>query len=282
MPAEIPPLDLAARASNLVPGAEGLWFATGDVDQAYASEDPTDWVGIEDRSFWYRHRNEVVLDTLQRFPPKGWLFEIGAGNGAVAAAAQGAGWPIVAVEPTVAWARNARRRGLAHVVCAHFQKAGFSPGAMENTALFDVLEHIDDDSAFLAGLHELMPAGGRLYVAVPAFMSLWSREDELSGHCRRYDAKRLEALLAKAGFRVEHRTFFFAPLLPAIAFARALPYRLGMSRNRTHDSSAADHGLGDSLAVRAMRTVLGGEAALLRRGWRLPLGASLLVVASRG
>jgi hypothetical protein len=236
-------------------------------------------VQIEDASFWYGHRNEVVLDTLTRYPPRGWLFEIGAGNGAVAAAAQKAGWPVVAVEPTVAWARNARRRGLDHVVCAHFQKAGFAPGSLENAALFDVLEHIDDDAGFLASLRGLMPAEGRLYVAVPSFRFLWSREDELSGHCRRYTAAALGKLVAAAGFGVEYRTYFFAPLLPAILAARALPYRLGLTKARSHASSAAAHGVSNSLPVRMMRGVLRGERALLRRGLRLPVGASLLVVA---
>ena len=280
MPAEPAPLDLRVRASNLVLGADGIWFASGDSDQAYAADDPTDWVQIEDASFWYDHRNGVVLDALERLPPRGWLFEIGAGNGAVAAAAQKAGWPVVAVEPTVAWARNARRRGIDHVVCAHFQKAGFAPGALENAALFDVLEHIDDDAGFLAALRVLMPRDGRLYVAVPSFQFLWSREDELSGHCRRYTAARLQALVRAAGFRVEHRTYFFAPLMPAIMAARALPYRLGLTKARSHASSAAAHGVSNSLPVRVMRGVLRGERALLRGGIRLPIGASLLLVAT--
>ena len=280
MAAETNRLDLATRAANLVPGSEGIWFAAGDTDQAFASTDPTDWVDIENRSFWYGHRNDVVLETLRRFPPKGWLFEIGAGNGAVAAAAQAAGYPVVAVEPTVAWAHNARRRGLDNVVCAHFQAAGFKPGALENTALFDVLEHIDDDAAFLAELRALMPADGRIYVAVPSFQALWSKEDELSGHRRRYSASQLEERLRAAGFRVEFRTYFFAPLLPPIALARALPYRLGLAGDRTHASSEAAHGVSNSLPVRAMRSVLRGELALLQRGARLPVGASVLVVAS--
>jgi len=279
MPAELPPLDLSGRAPNLAPGPDGIWFAAGDVDQGFASDDRTDWVEIEDRSFWYRHRNEVILDTLERFPCRGWLFEIGAGNGAVCAAAQAAGWPVVAVEPTVAWARNARRRGLRHVICAHFQNAGFAPSALENVALFDVLEHIEDDVRFLSDLRRLMPAGGRLYLAVPAFQSLWSREDELSGHFRRYLASQLEERAEAAGFRVEHRTYFFAPLAPAVLAARALPYRLGLARERTHASSAAEHGLSDSLPVRLMRAALRGELALLRNGMRLPFGTSLLAVA---
>ena len=270
---------ISERASALERGREGIWFAHGDVDQGFARNDDTDWAQIEERSFWYRHRNEVILDTLERFPFQGWLFEIGAGNGAVCSALEAAGWPAVAVEPTVAWATRARRRGLKHVICAHFQKAGFSAGALDNVGLFDVLEHVDDERGFLSDLRRLMPDGGRLYLAVPAFQSLWSGEDELSGHRRRYRTRAFERLVEAAGFRLEHSTYFFLPLAPAIWLARALPYKLGVTQKRTHASSAADHGLGDSTGTKLMRATLRAERALLRSGMRMPLGSSLLAVA---
>lgn len=270
---------LSARASNLELTREGIWFARGDADQGFAGQDETDWAQIEDRSFWYRHRNEVVLDLLQRFPYAGWLFEIGAGNGAVAKAIEAAGLPVVAVEPTVAWARRARTRGLRNVVCAHFEKAGFAAGTLDNVGMFDVLEHIDDDRAFLSELRRLMPAGGRLYLAVPAFQALWSHEDELSGHRRRYRERGLAGLAAQAGFRLEYASYFFSALVPPIWVARALPHKLGMAAKRTHGSSVADHGVDDSLAARIISAVLRGERALLRRGARLPLGSSLLAIA---
>jgi SAM-dependent methyltransferase len=279
MPADSNPLDMTARASNLRLGADGIWFAPEDTDQGFASADDTDWVEVEDKSFWYRHRNEIVLDAMRRFPPRGWLFEIGAGNGAVCAALAAAGLRVVAIEPTVAWARNARRRGLDHVVCAHFQNAGFSPGTLENAALFDVIEHIPDDQRFLTELRSLMPTDGLLYLAAPAFTSLWSSEDDLSGHCRRYHRSELEERVTAAGFSVEYRTYFFAPLAPAILVARSLPYRLGITRKRTHASSAADHGVSNSPAVRLMRGALRAERALIDRGMRLPWGATILVIA---
>lgn len=270
---------LPARASKLELSQDGIWFAHGDVDQGFAGDDETDWAEIEERSFWYRHRNDVVLDILRRFPYAGWLFEIGAGNGAASRAIEAAGLPVVAVEPTVAWARRARGRGLRHVICAHFEKAGFGPGTLDNVALFDVLEHVEDDRGFLSDLRRLMPAGGRLYLAVPAFQALWSREDEASGHRRRYRERGLTALVEAVGFRLEYSTYFFLPLAPAIWVARALPYKLGLAAERTHASSAADHGVDDSAGAKAMRTALGWELAMLRRGLRMPLGSSLLVVA---
>jgi len=270
---------ITQRAAGLELREGGIWFARGDADQGFAGDDETNWAEVEDRSFWYQHRNALLLDVLRRFPYQGWLFEIGAGNGAVARALEAAGLPVVAVEPTVAWAKRARQRGLRHVICAHFEKAGFSAGTLDNVGLFDVLEHIERDLEFLRDLRRLMPAGGRLYLAVPAFQSLWSHEDELSGHRRRYRKRALAALVERAGFRPEYSSYFFAPLAPAIWMARALPYKLGLARSRTHASSAADHGVSDSIGAKMMRAALSVEHAMLRNGLPLPGGSSLLMVA---
>jgi SAM-dependent methyltransferase len=274
-----PDLHLPHRAENLHLSNEGLWVASGDVDLRFLAEDSTDWVKIEDCSFWYQHRNNVILDMLARFPYRGWLFEVGAGNGAVGSAIQQAGLPVVAIEPTVSWARNSQRRGLKHVICAHLERAEFLAGALDNVAMFDVLEHIADDRTFLRQLRPLIPTGGRLYLAVPAYQALWSHEDELSGHHRRYNASKLHQVVREAGFQLEFSSYFFAPLIPAIFSARSLPYRLGLSRGRTHTSSAADHGLKDTRAVRFLRTMLNRERSFLKRNGSLAMGSSLFAVA---
>jgi hypothetical protein len=61
---------------------------------------------------------------LRRFPPPGMLFDVGGGNGFVAAALERAGWQTVVVEPGRRGAENARARGLSRVVCATTDTAG--------------------------------------------------------------------------------------------------------------------------------------------------------------
>jgi hypothetical protein len=118
-----------------------------------------------------------------------------------------------------------------------------------------------------------------LYVIVPAFQALWSREDELSGHHRRYRRRALAAIIEAARFRLEYATYFFFPLVPAIWLARSLPYKLGIAAARSHASSATDHGVNDSPGVKVVNVALRLEGAFLRTGVRVPWGSSLLVVA---
>jgi 2-polyprenyl-3-methyl-5-hydroxy-6-metoxy-1,4-benzoquinol methylase len=49
-----------------------------------------------------------------------------------------------------------------------------------------VLEHIDDEQAFLREIRRCLAPGGRIYLSVPAGRWLWSDDDVQAGHFRRY------------------------------------------------------------------------------------------------
>ena len=273
------PADLSAIADNLVLGSNGIWEAAGHQDLGFAESDPTDWLQIEQTSYWYRHRNRCFVALLERFPPLGALFEIGAGNGSVSLAIQSASFPVVAVEPTERWAANAKSRGVQTVVCAGLEDARFHEGALANVGMFDVLEHIDDDADFLRRLRRLMPAGGRFYCAVPAYNWLWSLEDAAAGHVRRYRLAELSSTVTAAGFTVEHATYYFAPLVVPILVLRAIPTRLGIRRARTAEKSASEHSLGEGIAGRLVQSALDQEIRWLVAGRRCLVGSSCFVVA---
>lgn len=38
---------------------------------------------LEDTSFWFRHRNNCILEAVRRLPPQGEILDIGGGNGYV-------------------------------------------------------------------------------------------------------------------------------------------------------------------------------------------------------
>ncbi len=67
-------------------------------------------------------------------------------------------------------------------------------------ALLDTLEHCQDDMAVLRECRRACAPGGYLVVTTPAFMALWSHNDELNRHYRRYTGSELRRKLAAAGF----------------------------------------------------------------------------------
>jgi SAM-dependent methyltransferase len=273
--------DLSVLAPGLTRTDDGTWRARTTSTVDYPDQGNAFCFGIEDGSFWFQHRNDVIVDIVRRFPPGGFIADIGGGNGFVSLGLNRAGFETMVIEPGPQGARNARSRGLDPVVHATLEDAGFLPGSLPAAGLFDVLEHIEDDQAVLRLLHNLVVPGGRLYLTVPSFQALWSSEDELTGHYRRYTVGTLGARLSAAGFTPEFATYMFSPLPVPVWLLRALPTRLGWRKTLQADQIASELRPTENLAVRAMRAVLARERALIRRGWRIPIGSSCLLVARR-
>ncbi|MGB9691851.1 MAG: hypothetical protein ACPL7D_06750, partial [Candidatus Sumerlaeaceae bacterium] len=71
-----------------------------------------------------------------------------------------------------------------------------------------VLEHIEEDRAALRHMFEILQAGGRLLLLVPAHQSLYCKMDRNLGHFRRYSLAELAAKVREAGFAVEDQYYF--------------------------------------------------------------------------
>lgn len=273
--------DLSTIGTELVLGPDGIWYANNHTDLAFLSLDETDWASLEPRSFWYRHRNRVLAHVMTRYRPTGMLYEIGAGNGSVVLNLQQLGIEVIAIEPTVRFAKAAKARGVRVVACTSIDEAGFRAGALQSVGLFDVLEHIEDQAQFLEKIGSLMPKGGRLFCAVPSYQWLWSTEDAVAGHLRRYTAASLTRVFEHAGFQVEYVTYYFAVLPVAILILRTLPTALRLRSKRSSSLSHREHDLGDGFLSRLVEFVLRVESKLLASAGRLPFGASCLAVARR-
>ena len=274
--------NLSKIASHIEPGLDGMWTAQAVSTVSYPEDGNELCFSIEDSSFWFRHRNNCILNVVKSLPPPGTFFDIGGGNGYVAQAIQNAGLETVLVEPGLSGARNAVKRGVRHVVRATLEDAGFLPEVLPAVGLFDVIEHIQDDRAFLAEIHRLMIPGGRVYVTVPAFGWLWSEEDEEAGHWRRYTVGNLSNTVEGAGFEVDFATYFFGFLPAPIFLLRTLPNRFGLTRKqRPEDAARSDHQPGSSLSNRVIQMLMRRELSRIAARRSCAWGGSCLVVARK-
>jgi len=262
-------------APGLIADAAGFWRTAEETLPSYPAGGNDAFFPIEEESFWFAHRNRAIVAAVRRHPPAdGPIFDVGAGNGYVSAALEREGFPTVAIEPNAAGAANAVARRVTNVVCGSLPSTAFRKATAGGIALFDVLEHVQKDQAFLESLRPYLGPGGRLYVTVPAFSWLWSDNDVRSGHFRRYTIRALERTLRGAGFRVDYATyiFWFLPL-PIVAF------RL-LHRNNSQAHARRQHAAGAAMMRHAAEAFLGFETRLIRRGISIPFGGSCLVIAS--
>jgi cyclopropane fatty-acyl-phospholipid synthase-like methyltransferase len=64
----------------------------------------------------------------------------------------------------------------------------------------EVLEHIEDDTAFLRKASDILVDHGQLILSVPARQKFWAKHDEIAGHYRRYEKQELYGKLAETGY----------------------------------------------------------------------------------
>jgi SAM-dependent methyltransferase len=183
-------------------------------------------------------RFDVVSRWLDQLRPA-TVLEVGCGQGAVGARlARTARY--VGVEPdgssyTVAHERVAAAGG----TVIHGDDTAVPDGAQYDlVCAFEVLEHIEDDTAALERWQRLIKPGGHLMLSVPAWPSRFGPMDELVGHFRRYTPDQLRAQLVGAGLSNPRLTLYGWPLGYLLESVRNSLAR--RRRQASEDSSIAE------------------------------------------
>lgn len=145
------------------------------------------------------------------------VLDFGAGNGRFAIALRERGVEVSAIEPDPLLAGSIRARGVP--VYSDLEELG--QRRVDGIYSINVLEHLVDDRAVLAGFRRRLAGGGGLFLYVPAFPILYSANDARVGHLRRYRRRELVARVREAGFAVES-----ARHVDSLGFAAGLGYRL--------------------------------------------------------
>ena len=226
--------------------------------------------------FWFDHRAAAVRRHLETIRPSS-MWEVGAGNGAMAKRLSGSVVEIVTVEPIAAGAQAAAALGFASL-CARLEDLHLPDDSIPSVGVFDVLEHVEDPTPLVREMYRVRMPGGTVFATVPAHDIMWGDEDDVAGHYRRYTRSMLEAQFTGHGFVLFGSEHLFACLLPAAALLRALPYRLGRRSTREAVLQRMRGQLAPApRADRLARAALAAESAVSKKV-PLPFGLSLLGV----
>ena len=189
---------------------------------------PGQWYDIMDEDhFWMIWRTRALLRqcrelSISTVAPLSVL-EIGCGHGILRRMLEATtNWTIDAVDLNVAaLAHSTPGRGRTALYNIYDRAASLA-ARYDAVALFDVIEHIDRPTEFLAAaLYHLKP-GGHVFINVPALQSLYSKFDVAVGHYRRYTKASLEAELAGAGVRKLDDRYWGLTMLPVLALRKLL------------------------------------------------------------
>ena len=229
---------------------------------------------LDQRHWWYRARREVIAALIRvrvRPPADARILEIGCGTGHNLAML-GAFGRVDALELDEEMRGYAEQRLGRSVMSAPLPElAGVADRSYDLIGAFDVIEHIDDDSASVASIAAKLKRGGKFVMTVPAHQWMWSAHDVVNHHKMRYSKRGLRALIERSPLRLEAIGYFNSLLFPA-----AVAERLS-SKARGKDD--ADLTLPAPPLNAALERVFAAERHVIGRV-PLPVGLSLFAVAS--
>lgn len=242
--------------------------------------EPTEYRRLreEERSYWWHVGRRALLAAMLRTgvardPSRAGL-DVGCGTGS--------NFPLLAAYGRFYGTEVGREACVSGVdrpgrpvVLARGEQLPFATASLGLCTMFDVLEHVAAEDAFLAEVHRVLRPGGRVLVSVPAYMFLWSDHDVSLHHHRRYVRAGLRDALVRNGFRPLRVTYAMASILLPVALVRGLG-RLVPRRGGPRSSYVpTPEPLNTWLAA-----VLALEARWIARR-DLPFGTSVLALAER-
>ena len=170
----------------------------------------TQYSELYTRHWWWRAREEAVLEVMRRRLPQNRplrILDVGCGDGLFfdRLAEFGEVDGVESEESLVNPAGPHRSR----IQTVPFDRR-LQPARLYSLVLMlDVLEHLDDPAGALRHAHSLLVPGGALLVTVPAFRVLWTNHDTINHHRARYRRRTLRPLLERAGFVVLEERYWY-------------------------------------------------------------------------
>ncbi|MHB1301429.1 MAG: class I SAM-dependent methyltransferase [Burkholderiales bacterium] len=231
---------------------------------------------LEEKNFWFRGRNRLILWALNRyFPEASGFMEVGCGTGYVLSGIRKE-FPEMKLWGSEIDASGlgfaARRVGNTELIQMDARAMPFRE-EFDVIGAFDVLEHVEEDEAVLGQVHAALKPGGGVMLTVPQHPFMWSQQDVAACHVRRYSRSELLGKLKRAGFRIQLATSFVSLLFPLMMLSR-----LVTKQTPTDPMSELRLGRGTNALFESVMNI---EARLIKMNIHPPFGGSLLTVARK-
>lgn len=148
---------------------------------------------------------------ILKFKKTGEALEVGSSTGVFLSLLKGRGWEVLGIEPSIAAAETAQRKGIP-TLDTTFEKAELKDGTFDLVIFNHVLEHMENPVEILKKANGVLKKDGIVFVDAPNFTSLSAR---ISGagwryilpkeHRWHFTPKSITVLLEKSGFKIVYK-----------------------------------------------------------------------------
>ncbi len=244
-----------------------------------------EFLELEQGHWWFRGRRAIfisLLDTYLRRERIGerLIMDLGCGVGGMLGPL-GAYGRVIGTDVTLTGLMHCAERDFDRLVACNGPYGCFADETLDCITAFDALEHIEDDVGSMREIHRMLKPGGLLVASGPAYQFLFSQQDRVTHHVRRYTLGDMQAKARSVGFEIVKASYINFLLFPGI-----LPAVLAMKAWQSL-SKPADAGAGSNVGIpiptwmnEVLTSIFSSEATLLK-ALSAPAGHSLVMVARK-
>lgn len=236
-----------------------------------------DYFKMEREHWWFRVRESIILDQFRSGVYKDeplHVLNVGAATGRSSEMLEPFGivQSIEYDEPSYRFCRDVLKMKIDQ---GSITELPYPDDAFDCVCAFDVVEHVEDHQKAITELFRVCKPGGKIFITVPAFMSLWSNHDVVNHHFRRYRKKQMLNLFSANEGRLLRATYFNFFLFIPIFLVRSLQ---SIFTRKKQVELKPDNDMIESGFINAvLQSIFSFERSLLKK-INFPFGVSLLVL----
>lgn len=232
---------------------------------------------VETNHWWFKSRRKYLIDLLKNAPKDSKILDIGCSSGVFLKDLENIGFDsnnLFGIDISEKAILNSKKNGLTNTFVMDAQNITLDE-RFDIIVASDCLEHLENDIKALNNWKNLLKSNGKLYVFVPAFMSLWSYHDEINMHFRRYTKNELRTKIENENFEIIKASYWnFFLFVPVYVFRKISSL---FNKNKSGES---DIQIGNLIINKLLLKLIIFENKLLKY-INFPFGVSTFCIAKK-
>jgi ubiquinone/menaquinone biosynthesis C-methylase UbiE len=185
---------------------------------------------LEQNYWWFVGVHTMVKSLLAlsiRHKSLGKVLDVGCGTGVLLDHLQAYSEELWGVDISQEALKYCLLRDHKNLILSDAINTAFPEEYFDVITAIGIIEHLEDDHAFLLEMKRLLKSNGIMILLTSSFPYLWSMHDTANEHKRRYYLRPLNRKINEIGFetiRFSHLNFFLFPIIAFMLLSHRLIY----------------------------------------------------------